>query len=620
MKKIALISMLLFSFSLFGLSISHTKITSFNIGNSIPLSVKIPEKVKVVLIFYKIGDKVDQYQVRMMKKDKGGNYIYSLDSRTFTAKKLIYHFVYLKGNKYFRYPQASDITTIGQGELIKLPPVQKQPKPFPLSISGNFQEQWLISTNDDNSKGEEPTKSGNLTLNGNFTSGNSQINFSTTGNYTPTQTKQYNVSSVLFKYKSGSHDLEVGDLSFQAPDLALSAYGKRGLYYNFSSSKIGINLFSLSSQQIAGLGLPEKNSIVSGGKFSLKLGSFNIYTFYLTGKDDPTVGQNSSYSFSSVREGSIYAFGLTSTLFNYAVNLNASYFSSNYTKDAHSIEKKKDHAIDSSISINYKGLSLSSTYKEIGAYYNTVGSSYMSNNQRSAGASFGYTFSKITLSANYSHMESNIAKLDTIPESKTDNFNSSINLNLGKLSLGIGYTANKQSTATNDESSGLSSNMDTSNFTLNISITPSSHFSWSLSGGKSLNKSLDEKTSYSFNSNMNISVGSFFSLTPSFTYLKEDEKGSISETITSYLSYNLTLIPNAFSLSGSASYNNNKTPRGTMDSKSINASSRLTFSFGWLWNKLSQSSAYVEASYYKTEYSSITTEYYKIYGSILISF
>ena len=621
MKKYFLIFFLFISISLFGGNISYTKISSFNIGNSIPLSVEVPEGAKVVLIFYKIGDNIEQYQVRMMKKNKKGEYVYSLDSKTFTAKKLSYHFVFLKGGEYYRTPQTTDIVAVGKGDLIKLPVSTKQSKPFPLSISGNYTEQWLISSDQKGlTDSDKNSKNGNLTLMGNFSSGNTNINFSTTGNYVPTQKKQYNVSSVLFKYKTGKHDFEVGDLSFQAPDLALSAYGKRGLYYNFQSTKIGIDFFSLSSQQISGFGLPTKNSLITGGKLSLKLGNFNLFTFYLSGKDDPTVGQNSYYSSTSVREGSVYAFGFNSNLFNYSLSLKGTYYGSNYTKDVLSSDKKKDHAIDTNASFSYKGLSLSSQYKEIGAYYNSVGSSYLSNNQRSYTGSASYTFSKITISTSYSYMKSNIAKLESVPESKTNNINSNISLNLGKVSLGIGYVTNKQRTSLSDTSSGLSNNIDTSNFTLNMSIYASSHFSLSLSGGKSLNKSLDDQTSYTFNSSMNLSIGNTFSLTPSFTYLKVDKKGEITETITSYLSYNLTIIPQAFTFSGSASYNDTKTPGGTLNSRSINASSRLSLLFGWLWSKLSQCSAYVEGSYYKTEYPSVSSNYYKIYGSIVISF
>ena len=622
MKRLFLTFFLLFSFSLlFGGNISYTKITSFNIGNTIPLSVSVPEGAKVVLIFYKIGDSVEQYQVRKMKKNKKGEYTYSLNSKTFTAKKLSYHFVFLKGREYFRTPQTADIVAVGQGKLIKLPTVTPQKKPFPLSLSGNYTEQWLISSNQDNlTDSDKNSKSGNLTLMGNFSTKNSQINFSTTGNYVPTQAKQYNVSSVLFKYKTGKHDFEIGDISFQAPDLALSAYGKRGLYYNFTSNKVGINFFSLSSQQISGLGLPTKNSLITGGKISFKIGKFNLFGFYLSGKDDPTAGQNSYYSSTTVREGSTYALGFDSNLFNYSLSLKGTYYGSNYTKDVLTSEKKKDHAIDTSASLSYKGLSLSSQYKEIGAYYNSVGSSYLSNNQRSYGSSASFTFSKITLSTSYSHMESNIAKLESVPESNTNNINSNISISLGKISLGIGYVTNKQKTTLTDQSSGLSNTIDTSNFTLNMSVYASSHFSLSLSGGKSLNKSLDEQTSYTFNSSMNISIGNTFSLSPSFTYLKVDKKGDITKTITSYLSYNLNLIPNAFTISGSASYNDTTTPGGTLNSKSINASSRLSLLFGWIWSKLSQCSAYVEGSYYETEYPSVKTNYYKIYGSIVISF
>jgi hypothetical protein len=623
MKKILTIFLLFFLPVLsYSINFSHTGVTSFTIGDTLNLKLEVGEKVNIALIFYKTGDN-KQYQVRKMKKNDQLHFFYSINSKYFTAKKLAYHFVVLKNKKYTRYPE-SDIIAIGSGNLIKLPKVSTTQKPFPISLSGNFQGTWAVYSKETLQDYEKSSKNGNLSINGNFAGKNSTFTFSTTGTYTPSQsssqnTKEYNISTVSMNYQAGNHTLKAGDLSFQAPDLALSAYGKRGMYYKFEKSNLGLNIFSLSSQQISGLGLPKKNSMITGGKINYKLGHIKLYTLYLSGKDDPTAGQNSSYSFTSVRQGSILSSGFTATLFNYAVNLNAAYFISNYTKDLLKEEKTKDHALSSSVSVSYKGLSLSSQYKKIGANYNSVGTGYLSNNQKTLNNSLSYSFSKITLSSSYAYMKSNIAGLENVPESTTNNINTSISFNLGKFSLGVGYQNNKQETEV-EENIGIASEINATQYTINVSIMPSSRFSLNLSGGKSLNSSIDDQTSYSFNGSLSISLGSVFSLSPSMTYLKTEKNGDITKNITSYLNYQIVFFPKFFTLSGNLSYQKSDSYQDTFDSESLSVSSRLSFLFGWIWQKLGQSSFYIEGSYLKNKSSSAETDNIKVFASLVISF
>ncbi len=623
MKKNLSIFLLLFlPFLSYSITFTHTELTSFTMGETLNLKLQVGEKINIALIFYKTGDN-KQYQVRKMKKTDEQQFYYAINSKYFTAKKLSYHFVVLKNKEYTRYPE-SDIVVVGTGNLIKLPEVTTTQKPFPISISGNFQGTWAVYSKEPLQDYEKSSKNGNLSINGNFAGQNSTFAFSTTGTYTPSQsttekTKEYNISTVSMDYQAGSHTLKAGDLSFQAPDLALSAYGKRGMYYKFEKSNIGLNIFSLSSQQISGLGLPKKNSMITGGKLNYKLGPVELYTLYLSGKDDPTAGQNSSYSFTNVREGSILASGFTATLFNYAVNLNAAYFISNYTKDALKEGKIKDHALSSSASLSYKGLSLSSQYREIGANYNSVGTSYLSNNQRTINNSLSYSFSKITLSSSYAYMKSNIAGLENIPESTTNNLNTSISLNLGKFSLGVGYQNNKQKTEV-EEDLGLASEIDASQYTLNLSIMPSSHFSLTLSGGKSLNYSIDDQVSYSFNGSMSISIGTVFSLSPSMTYLQTEKNGETTKNITSYINYQIVFFPKFFTISGNASYQKGDSPGDALDSESLSVSTRVSFLFGWIWQRLGQSSFYIEGSYLKNRYASVETDNIKVFASLVISF
>ncbi len=623
MKKIFLL-LLFFLLTLLSYSINfeHSKLVSFKIGDTLNLKLKTGENVDLALIFYKTGDN-KQYQVRKMKKSGEKSFLYSINSKYFTAKRFSYHFVVLKQKEYTRYPE-TDISVTGTGQLIKLPTVTTTKKPFPISLSGNFQGTWAVYSKKALQDYEKSSKNGNLSINGNFTGKNSSFTFSTTGTYTPTQsssqtTKEYNISTVSMNYQAGDHTLKAGDVSFQAPDLALSAYGKRGLYYKFGKSNFGFNFFSLSSQQISGLGLPKKNSMITGGKIDYKLGPVKLYTLYLSGKDDPTLGQNSSYSFTNIRQGSVLSMGFNAILFNYALNLNAAYFISNYTKDALKEEKTKDHALSSSVSFSYKGLSLSSQYKEIGANYNSVGTSYLSNNQRSLNNSLSYSFSKITLSSSYTYMKSNIAGLESIPESTTNNLNTSISLNLGTVSFGVGYQNNKQKTDVG-ENIGLSSEINATQYTLNFSLMPSSHFSLSLSGGKSLNSSIDEQTSYSFNGSMSISLGTVFSLSPSMTYLQTEKNGAKTKSITSYINYQLVLFPKFFSISGNSSYQKSDYGDISLNSESLSVSTRVSFLFGWIWQKLGQSSFYIEGSYLKSKYGNVETDNIKVFASLIISF
>jgi len=620
MKKFILFCFLfVFSVSLFSVTFSHQKISTFNIGDKLNFQVQLDESVKVALVFYKVGENT-QYQVRKMEEEQDVTFSYELDSRILTNRNLKYHFVVLKAGEYIRYPEETEIPSVGKGKLVKLP-VKKKAVKIPVTLSGNYQGKWLVDY-DKKGSTEKFADSGNLSVSGNFSGQKYNLTFSTTGNYTPNKTSSddFNVSSVALNYKRGNHNLKVGDVSFTSPSLALASYGKRGMFYDFSNKKFGVKLFTLSSQQISGFGLPKKNSLITGGIVNVKLGPAKIFSMLMTGKDDPTVGQNSSYSFNTVREGSIMAIGFDATLFNYLLTAKGAYYSSNYTGDIETKDKETDHAIDTSLSLSHKTLSVSASYQEIGANYNTVGTSYLSNNQRKLNSSLSYTFlnSKVSFSSSYSYLENNVESNTSSPNSSTGNLNASLNLNFGKFKIGTGIQYNNQETDVSS-GSGIASEIESTQYTLNLgySTTP---FSLSVNGGKSFNSSTVDKESYSFGANMSIYLGNVFTFSPSATYLRTDQSGQISESITSYLNYKIVIYPKLFSISGSGSYQKSETPGGVYDTESISLSTRLSLMLGWVWKQLQSSSFYVEGTYLENTYSGSTTDNYKIFGCIIISF
>jgi len=606
---------------LYPLNFTHEKIDDFELGAELVFQMEVDQRVSIALLFYQVGDS-DYFQVRKMEKDPENRYTYRLDSGQFTGRILRYHFVTRSGKAYTRFPAEEEIVVRGSGEPVTLPPPREIQEPFPFKFNGNMEGKWAIESKEELSGSDKSFSNGNVSINGNISREGYSMAFTSTSNYLPNQPDRGNldVSSVAMVLRTGKHSLQLGNVSFAPPDLVLSPTGKRGFLYRFQSERIHVRAFTLSSQRIAGFGLPERNSTLAGGMLDLSLGPVRLLTLVMSGKDDPTLGLNSYYTFDAIRQGSVYGFGLDIQLLKSAVNLHGMYYLSNYSSDSENQEKIKDHAISSTLSINHKNLSLTSQFQDIGGEYNSVGTQYLANNQRGIQSSLNYTLlnSKVALTLNHSYLTTNLEEtISGSPQSSTHNISPNINLMLGKFMVGTGYQSNQQSTDI-QENLGIAPRIQSSQFLLNLgySTTP---FTLMLSGGRSLNKSITEQSSYTFNGSFTVNLSDHFILSPSGTYLWVDDNGEVTRTITSYITYKIVLFPKVLSISGTGSYTSAKTPGGLYDMSNLNLASRLSLHLGWLWEKLASSSLFIEGQYLENAFAGETNRDYRIYGNMMVT-
>jgi len=604
---------------------THNPINTFNLGDKISFWVTAKEKPEVVLFFYKVG-KLEYFQVRKMENPETGKYYFELDSRRFTDRFIKYHFLARIKGKYIRLPKEGEFEARGLGELAKVPPEEKAPpiKPI-LAFNGNLQWQYNVKQ-----KEELPADASRSTLNGNLSvrtgagRGNSSLKLNSTVNYIKGEEKPANLSYLYAGFTNPHHTIEVGDLSFQAPDLAMISSGRRGIRYALTLNKISGSAFVLSTRQLSGLGVPSSESQYHGANLSFSLGTFKLHGLILSGKDNPQEGTNSSDLQTSIRKGSIISVGFSAYLFQNRVNLSGDYFSSSYDDNITDEEgAKKDSAYTLNGSFSKGIFSFSTNYKKVGANYNSVASSFITNNMENLSSNLSLSFSSgLSLSGSFLSMNSNIVSIEGSPKSTNKNYSASLNYSPGKFSLGLGYQMNRQKTeyATPEEATGLPTEINSGQFTVNLGFTPSSSFSLQITGGSSLNKGIDEQKSYSFGLNMNANISGYFMLTPSLNYIKTVYDGQTTKNLSAFVSYYLTLIPKGFALSGSSSFTQTKTPDGTTDTKTLMFSSKASLLLPWIWSRLGQSAISIEGQFTLNSFGDTTTTDWKVLASAEISF
>ncbi len=602
------------------LPFSHTPAKSFQLGEKFSVWLRTKVKPEFVLIFYRVGD-IEYYQVRRMKKVSEGEFFFEFDTSRFTGRKLQYHFVARVEGSYRTYPEKGDFTVIGQGQLPAVPVVEERKvliKPV-FNLSGNLQ--WNKPLKSKTGVLEESSLNGNLTV----TAGSRSdvATFTLTGTVAHDSQLQENatrLTALMVSLSTLHHSFQLGDVNFQAHDLIFGGGARRGGKYELNLDRIKASLFYLSSQQLTGLGLPSGEAHFEGASFAFTAQGVDLHFMLLTGKDRPGTGDYSQDLITDLREGRVLSAGFALSLLQNALNLKGDIFHSSYDDNvADDVPAKTDTAYAFSGSLARDILYISADYRRVGANYNSIASSYIASNQESLTGNISLNFPKLSLSTSYSSMKSNIASLQGVPVSTNSMINTSLNYQAEKVSFGIGYQYNHQTTDV-EENMGVDTDIKAGQFTLNFGLNPSQNFSLQITGGSSLTSGTEEQKSYSFAFSMNARLSSYFLVSPSFNYLSTSVNNQETRTISAYLTYYLTLIPKAFSISGNSSYSEVKTPQGAGDTRSLSLSSRASLLLEWIWSRFGQSAISIEAQYLWNEISGMSSSDWKIFASAVISF
>ncbi len=558
--------------------IIHTPATTFTRGETLRIEASIPEEIEWMRIFFRY-EGLSQFQVRNMDKEGNNTYVYSFDTSQLSSLEFEYYLTAKLGEKEIYFPAnapAEIIKMTGESSepLPEIPPDLPSPEEegkkfkLPLGVDGsivaNLAEKEAI-------EGEK-----NITANGNIrvfhsSQGNLNMDLDSNFNYTSTALegeKNLDLSNMMVSVSRNNHAFKAGDISLSESEYTVSGLGRRGMEYIYDNQKAYIHFFDVSSQQakgFEGFGIPKASISILGGAFGYKFlnDKLAVKAIYISGKDDPSQAINTEISpFFESRKGNVVALAQEATLFQNKLNVKAEIGRSSYDEDlTDEQEAVSDTAFNIGGNLSLGALNLGTRYAQVGGDYNTVGLQSFTNDRKSYESSVGIVYKKMNLTASYSTERDNLENdpLSYTTRSKNGNINLSVGLS-DKVMLDLGYSSGKQKSfldemETSLQDSTTSEFRSTVNFTLNqggsIAI---SLISSALSSENDPDIALSTVT-------VNL-TGSFrhketLTISPVVGYSIANRKFVLgdSETYNAFLTGEVNIIPQVFSMFISSSFN-----------------------------------------------------------------
>ena len=636
---------ILLSFFLFiNFSVLFSK--SFSYSNYLPKITKSSNTLVVKIdtlsnngdffIYYKT-EGLKNYQIRKMKNDKNGKVYYQLSLKNLYGKTIEYLIV---KNEDIGSNTISPVFTFTNFTKKESPEVyfasedsqsttsSKKREPL-LKFQGSLSTASRLHDSSDY-PGEKFSTNANMRVYKNINSEKYQFDFDsnfTYMNHVSDKEKKINLTSMMIRYKRGSHKFEAGDVNVSSNNqLAMTGINKRGLNYEFKSKNFYLNSFYTNSQQktgFDGFGIPSSNASLFGTTIGFDIGKayneiIKIRGLFLTGEDDLD-SKTVASSEEPFRTGNMYSFWGELNPFKSYLKIFGEYARCNFGKglDKESLNKEKDNAWRAGGNFNYKVLSASVKYNKIGSKFNSIANLFMQNDREGLNSNLMLNIKTFSFSLNYvdqkSYMESSIQ-----PELHSKNLMANFNwLIANHIKIGAEYGKDNLDY---DESTGLQSggsDMDTLKYGATLGY---------IAGSNGINLRIGKTESKTFTSNIDASVsinlrlGKFLSFNPTFSYqnTKNLADNSTSKIYNIYLNSELSFIPQLFTLSISGSYNKNKSTSN--ESESLTANGNFNFYMAKIFKNKIQPILSLRAKYQETKYGGTKTDSVALYLHFDLSF
>ncbi len=543
------------------------------------------------------------FQVRKMKMSEDGKAYYQLPTDTLYGKNIEY---FILENTKLKSDAISPIFTIKNFTNKESPKVYFQqatpsgagstqpPTPWYkfLRTSGSLSSNYQMHEKKENTGSQKYSANGNISFTKNISNENYQFDFKTDFSYTdPVYSEEkeskVNLSSMNIKFTRKNHTVEAGDLYVSNLDFTTSSINKRGLQYGFKGKNFYLGSFYTNSQQktkFEGFGIPPVTSNYFGATAGFFLGDeynpmVKLKGMVIVGRDNlaesKTVVTNEN---ETVSKGDIYSIGGEVNLFKNVLKLSGEHVTTSFGKGAskEQIIREDGTAWFGKADVNFKILRADATYKEVGSDFNSIANLFFQNDNKGLGSNVYLTIKTFTWHVEYTDMKKNLRENDINPMLHSKYVKTDFNWNIANcFTVGAEYSLNNLDY---DDSSGLqtgSSDMDTISYagtlgyragttglTLRLGRTESKTFSSNLDGSLSVN----------------LMIGKFFRLDPSFTYQSTENfaDSSTSKIYNLYISSELTFVPQLMSLSMTGTYRRNENSAyGNEDS--IGGSANLNF-------------------------------------------
>jgi len=297
-------------------------------------------------------------------------------------------------------------------------------------------------------------------------------------------------------------------------------------------------------------------------------------------------------SFLEAKEGEVFSWIPELKLFQDKLHLRAEFAQSRYDDDLEDEEgKKEDEAWSVGSTVSYPAFTLGANYRHIGKDFNSVGnqfSSLFSSDREGYDANLRVPLGKVGLEFTYKDEEDNVDDNPTYLTSYEKGRTATVSWDVSKRTfLSLGYGESEQETFEGENKEVLFDETSIEDTSVGVSFLVSPEVSLNLS---LMNSDLTSLTDPSRDTSTGAySVGGSFrlgknlSVSPSFgsTTSKTKVSGTKTKTQSSYLSGELTIIPELLSLSTTGSLTRAEQDQENTTTDYTNISASLNWNPKW---------------------------------------
>lgn len=568
--------------------IQHIPVTVFNYGEKILIQASSSAALEGMKIYFRY-EGISQFQVRNMEPLEGDIFEFELDSGQFPGLFFEYYLEVRVDGENVRLPSGApeeSFSAEGASEesLPEIPAeidLEEATRKvlFKANVNGSIQNNILGNESGDGQNDFQA--SGNVQIisnyNRNSLGADLDINHAYTNSPIPGE-NNLDLSNMMLTVGLNSHTFRAGDLNIYESEFSVSGLGRRGVEYSYDNQRTYLHIFDVNSQQprgYDGFGIPKSGINIMGGALGYTLfnSRLKLKAVYLTGKDDPSLGVNVGVdSFYQARKGNVLAFVQEASLLNNQLSLSSEFAASQYDGNLDDDERSvSDTAWRMGGQYNWRGLSASANYRYIGKDFNPIGYQYYTNNRKSMDANLGLSLKAVNINGTYVYEKDNVeedpSEYQTSNQSANLNFMWSVN---EKLSVNFALSRGKQNTT---GGSGVFLFMQDSlshqvSGNINYIIGQTANFNLSVVNvfQSSDQNPQNDMRNLTLNLGGSVRIGQRVSLMPSLGYAEMENRFTKEKqhTYNSFLTAEISFIPQVFTSSLSGSYTRNDMGPGTI--------------------------------------------------------
>jgi hypothetical protein len=435
----------------------HQAIPVYQFGLPLEFSAVAKERIEWLTLFYRFSE-TSEFSARLMTPDDKGTYRAVLAADELASNRLDYYLAFSCEDRIAYLPEDVPARVFHAQGSGAAPPPAAQPQlaapavgatSYSVGVDGSASD-WLTGSSGVLAH-PRFQQTENLRLSFQTSHDQLQVAFNARLQYNSLplgNQSEFNFADGQLTVRLGEHSLQAGNIVLAGTEMSLQPLSRRGIAYAWTSRHMGLELFTLSTQQLpgfAGLISPKSGAGLIGGILTLFFldNALSLQATGLTGKDNPALGLNTGFAtwFKS-RRGDLFSLAGKASLWHNSLTLDSELALSRFDPDTTDSQPAvNDNAWRVGGRYSRGILELHASLKTIGKDFNSIGQQFVVSDRRILDTGIGLRLGKLSLNAAYQTQRDNVKNDPVVSTAKDTQVNASLSLSFSDAgSLQLGYS------------------------------------------------------------------------------------------------------------------------------------------------------------------------------------